>query len=267
LVVTVHVLVDDCAGYNTVGIRAEHGLSLLVETGKTSILFDTGQSGSWLHNAELMGLETLSADLLVLSHGHFDHTAGLPYFIPIHQRMRLVAHPGCFERKLDDDGSDVGCPLGLGEIEERFRLQLVEESGEIAPGVHLLTSLERRYEDPGTVVYHEVDGRREPDPVWEDSSLVVETESGLLVLCGCAHAGIINIIHAAADLGDDLYAIMGGLHLLESPSKRLHRVVSEMKSLGVSAVYPGHCTGVEATCLMKREMGARRIFAGQSITI
>ena len=265
--VRVHVLVDDCAGYNTMGIRAEHGLSFFIETDRTSILFDTGQSASYLHNADLMGVDSLAADLIVLSHGHFDHTGGLPYLIPTHGKMRLVANPQCFERKIDEDGKDVGCPLELGEIRERFDLDLREETSKIAPGIYMLTSLERRYEDPGTVVYHEVEGRREPDPVWDDSSLVVETEKGLLVICGCGHAGIINILHAAAELGDDLYAVMGGLHLIDSPEKRLRRVVDEMKSLRVSAAYPGHCTGLDATCLMKREVGAEKIFAGQVVTI
>lgn len=265
----ISVLSEDCANYNSVGILAEHGLSLLVEHDGRSIIFDTGQSSVFIRNAERMGKDIRSVDYLVLSHAHFDHTAGLPHYVKAKEgRVPLVCHPGVFERKLDVDGTDVGSPLSLAEARESFDVNLVEETTKIDEGIHLLVDVPRVHEDPGTVIYHLRDGEREPDPVSEDSNLVLRTDKGLFVVVGCSHSGVVNIVREAQEAFDEqVYGIAGGFHLIDAGRERLRNVIDCFREMGIEVILPCHCTGLEGTYLMGRELGARKINSGQTVKI
>lgn len=255
--------------YNSIGIVAEHGISLLVKREGHGIIFDTGQSSAFIRNARTMGEDLEDSEYLVLSHGHFDHTGGVPPLMEeVKGGLTVVSHPHVFERKLDDQGNDVGCPVSLDEIRERFDVILTREVKEIVDGVHLLTEVPRTYEDPGTVVFHLRDGKMEPDPVEDDANLVVRTDKGLFIVCGCAHSGILNIVNHAVDFFDDeVYGIAGGLHLLDASRERVEAVIQRFEELGIRRIHPCHCTGIEATYLMMRELGAERISSGQCIEI
>ncbi len=267
--VGISLLADDCASYNSVGILAEHGLSALVEFGGQRVLFDTGQSWVYARNAKAMKVDLNSVSMLVISHGHYDHTGGLPRFLRIGKENRvLVAHPDAFETKVTKNGRKVGCPIPLEVVARSFRVRLMERTRRIAKGVYFLTGLDRRHEDPGTVVFHLRNGRREPDPVLDDSSLVLKTEKGLVIVCGCAHAGMLNIVNEATELlADDIYALAGGFHLLHASDGRIRALLERLRELKVQKIYPCHCTGLRATFRMQTGLGAEKVGCGDRIRI
>lgn len=216
-----------------------------------------------------MEVDVGSAGTLVISHGHFDHTGGLPDLMRVARKgMRLVAHPGAFERKIDEEGKDVGSPVGVDELGSFFDLHLFTESHRIERDVYLLTGIERKYEDPGTVVFHFVDGIRQPDPVMDDSSLALKTDRGIFIITGCGHAGVMNIVNEAREqLGDDVYGLAGGLHLLEASEGRIFSVIASLRKLGLKKVYPCHCTGQLASFLLTRHFAGRKIYCGDSLDL
>jgi 7,8-dihydropterin-6-yl-methyl-4-(beta-D-ribofuranosyl)aminobenzene 5'-phosphate synthase len=179
-----------------------------------------------------------------------------------------VAHPGAFERKVTEDFREVGCPVSLEEVEKGFRVLLAERTRRIAKDAYFLTGLERKHEDPGTVVFHIKNGKREPDPVLDDSSLVLKTERGLFIVCGCAHSGLLNIVDEAVDLlGDEIYGLAGGFHLVHASGKRIGSLIARLKELKVKKVYPCHCTGIRATYLMQSGLRAEKVGSGDVIRI
>ncbi len=267
--VNISLLADDCAAYNSVGILAEHGLSLLVEYGGRRILLDTGQSSVFARNSKRMGVDLETVSMVAISHGHYDHTGGLPHLLRTQARRKLVvAHPDAFETKITKDGKEVGSPVSLEEVEQRFRVLLLERTRRIARDVYFLTGLERRHEDPGTVVFHIRNGRAEPDPVLDDSSLALKTGRGLFIFCGCAHTGMLNIVNAAIDLfGDEVYGLAGGFHLLHASGRRIGSLIARLRELRVQKVYPCHCTGIRATYLMQSALRAEKVGSGDVIRI
>ena len=265
----VFVLVDDCAGYNAVRILAEHGLSLVVEHAGQRILLDTGQSSVFARNSRRLGVDLGSVSMVAISHGHYDHTGGLPHLLRTHARgKQLIAHPDAFERKVTKEGRDVGCPVSVNEVEKGFRVVLLEKTRKIAKDTYFLTGLERKHEDSGTVAFHIRNGGREPDPVPDDSSVVLKTGRGLFIACGCAHTGMLNIVNEAIDLfGDEIYGLAGGFHLLHTSDRRIRSLIARLTELGVQKIYPCHCTGIRATYLMQSRLRAEKIGSGDVVRI
>ena len=236
----------------------EHGLAFLIETEGGCVLFDTGQSGTvLLHNLELLGIEPEAINALAISHAHYDHTGGLtalldrgsvgdlrPTGIPLRPTgILLYAHPDLFrERFSRREGSlkSVGLPVEREALEQRLTLQLSAEPTEILPGVWTTGEITDRAEPEGRSPHHLVRGAEgwEPDPYHDDMALVLETEGGLVVLCGCCHAGLLNTLaHVRRTFSTDITAVAGGTHLLHADEAHLRRVIEVLRELGVPRLY------------------------------
>jgi len=262
------ILIEDTAEPGS-GLGAEHGFSAFVEFGGKKILFDTGQSGAFTENAERLGIDLNKTDFVVLSHGHFDHTGGLPAFLEKFdtEKMAFVSHPGIFEKKLHGSQWDIGCPLTRDEIVDAFKdCIFTDKPFEFIPGATFLGDVPRSYEDPGTCCDHVVGGAEEPDLVRDDSAIAFKTDKGIVLLTGCSHSGILNLAKESEEMGR-LYAIIGGFHLMGASRERLDRIISEFHKMGIKELRPGHCTGSEAIERMERELGAKRITTGEAINI
>jgi 7,8-dihydropterin-6-yl-methyl-4-(beta-D-ribofuranosyl)aminobenzene 5'-phosphate synthase len=189
------------------GYGAEHGLSFLVEADGKSFLFDTGASDLFMRNAALMGIDPNQAEAVVLSHGHFDHGDGLPYL----ERNTLVCHPGCFVKRYRKLGfGNIG--ISLSEASAGKRFDLVPSRDPLWLTEHLLflgeIPRENAFEAQATPYILE-DGTK--DFIYDDSGLACVTEGGLVVVSGCAHSGICNMItHALRVTGEDrVKAVIG----------------------------------------------------------
>jgi 7,8-dihydropterin-6-yl-methyl-4-(beta-D-ribofuranosyl)aminobenzene 5'-phosphate synthase len=240
------------------GYVGEYGLSLFIEADGRRILFDTGLSFSAWHNAQIMGVDLTKIDCIVLSHGHLDHTGGLSEMLGrIGRETEVIAHPGMFEPRYtlrDGQAQErfIGMPCSREELENHgARFTLSKEPVRITG--HIMTS----GEIPMLTEYEDVEGNLLvrggetylPDKIADDLSLVINTESGLAVFTGCGHRGIINIINHACKLtgNDNVYAVIGGIHLLRASEERIQNTIAEFKGRGVKKIGVSHCTGFHAS--------------------
>jgi 7,8-dihydropterin-6-yl-methyl-4-(beta-D-ribofuranosyl)aminobenzene 5'-phosphate synthase len=242
------VLVENTAGRRDV--LAEHGLALWVETDKRKILFDTGQGLALAHNAQVLGIDLGSADDVVLSHGHYDHSGGLAhlYVHPAAVEPKFGARPGHAARY-------IGAALGsLAELEQTVaRLTATRHPTKIADGVWVTGEIPRvtDFEDTGGTFYLDEAGTT-LDPLLDDQAMYIETGEGLVVLLGCAHAGLVNTLdYVAAVTGRGrVHAVLGGMHLLHATPERVDRSIAALRHYDVQVVGPAHCTGLNAVARM-----------------
>ncbi|NLD57132.1 MAG: MBL fold metallo-hydrolase [Methanomicrobiales archaeon] len=256
----VTVLVDNTALYDRMFV-AEHGFSAYIEAGKTKILFDTGYSGVVLNNAAKMNIDLLDLDYIVLSHGHFDHTGGLWHLIQRyrdaeieglpHRTPTLIAHPHCFLPRSKKPGTDNGTLLTADAVQRIFPVEPATKPFRLAPGLHFLGEIERTcaFEtfDPGSRRIVLPDGTIEPDIIRDDTSLAFRGQDGLVVISGCAHAGICNTIEYAKKVCNEnrIQDIIGGLHLIK-PGHQLDGTVAYLRSTQPAALHACHCTSLAA---------------------
>ena len=243
----------------------EHGLSLLVTVyegkEKHTVLFDTGFTGiGVLHNAKHLEVDLGEIKTLVMSHRHMDHTGSLwPILELLGRPIPLVIHPDAFipsRYLLLPDGKKLRYPDTLNRQDlEQAGVEIVESKKPVpvAGGRILVTGeIERRtgFEKGLPNAYTEQDGKLVKDPVSDDQALVIHLkEKGLVVISGCAHAGIINTLLYSRKIAeiDRLYAVLGGFHLsgpLFEPI--IEETIESVKKMNPKIVVPMHCTGWKA---------------------
>jgi len=246
-------------------LLAEWGLSVLVETGDGSILFDTGQSISVVHNAEILNVNLSRIGMIVLSHGHYDHTGGLAEILKkIGHEVDVVAHQDIWQEKYARDSDEtyrrIGIPFKREELEEMgARFKLTGEPFYVQR--HVITT----GEIPMTTEYEEVEANllvREGegfrlDILADDLGLIIDTELGSVVVLGCAHRGLINTLYHVRKLthGRPVYAVLGGTHLLNASEYRIEKTTADLKEIGVRKLGVSHCTGFQATVRLAQEFG------------
>jgi 7,8-dihydropterin-6-yl-methyl-4-(beta-D-ribofuranosyl)aminobenzene 5'-phosphate synthase len=251
------ILSDNCVdNHNT---RAEHGLAFWIETEDQCLLFDTGQGLVLEDNAQVLDLDLDAVDTVVLSHGHYDHTGGLPALL--HRTggdIRIIAHPAAFSPKYKRAGAGtryIGIPpallevlLGLSNPPVSTPLPL-----EVAPGIWSTGEIPRTHpEETSTEGFcTDVQGV-DDDPLLDDQAVFFDTSRGIVVLLGCAHAGLINTLDHVRRLaqGRPIHAVLGGTHLRSASPSRLAWTLEELKFFSLQRVVAMHCTGPQATAAL-----------------
>jgi len=264
------ILCDNTVG-RPIAAVGEHGFACLVETTEGATLFDTGQGLGLAQNARALRKDLSSVRRVVLSHGHYDHVGGLPDLLRITSPLDVHAHPEIFSERLwegADSTRDIGIPYRRAHLESlgaRFCLQT--EYTEIAPGlrlsgeIHRTTDFERG--DPRMVALAPDGKRLTPDPFRDDLSLFIDSDRGLIVLLGCAHAGLINILrHALAKTGcDSIYAVLGGTHLGSAGDADFESTLEALDSFSIERLGVSHCTGLPRAARLQERYGRRFFFA------
>ncbi|KUO51629.1 MAG: MBL fold metallo-hydrolase [Desulfitibacter sp. BRH_c19] len=249
------VLVENTVGIS-IGLVGEWGLSFLIEIEGKTILFDTGATGAIVPNARTLGINLEDVDLVVLSHGHYDHTGGLRSFLQYYKgSLDIIAHPDIFKARYTvTDGKlrHVGIPYTRAELEGLgANFQLITQPLEIAPNLFVSGEVPRNSTVENQDLRLKVlEGDQQLiDSVLDDFSLYVPTEAGLVIILGCAHAGIINIVeHARKVTGiSKIHSIIGGTHLGPLPKVRQEETIEFLKSLDLKLFAPNHCTGPQVS--------------------
>jgi len=255
---TISVLTDNHPGAHT---PAEHGLSYLIEHDGKRLLFDTGQSDMFIKNAEAMKISMKNIDMVILSHGHFDHGNGLEYL----SGSNMLCHPGCFvKRYRGSDHTYIGLKNSKEELSLLFNIITSTEPYKISEKIFFLGEIPRvtGFESQTTSFVFE-DGR--PDYVKDDSGIVMLLPEGLFVVTGCGHSGIVNTFeHAKKVTGiNKLYGIMGGFHLKEI-NQQTKETIRYIKKNKLKHVLPSHCTELPALSAFYESFGIALVKTGNT---
>jgi 7,8-dihydropterin-6-yl-methyl-4-(beta-D-ribofuranosyl)aminobenzene 5'-phosphate synthase len=256
----------------------EHGVAFLIEAGGGRVLFDTGQSGTVLmHNLALLGLEPGSMDAVAISHGHYDHTGGLSVLLEhLRPGTPLYASPDLFRERYSVRGGtpeSVGIELSEDVLAAGVSLRLRPDEQEVIPGVWTTGEITQRPEKEGSSDYHRMRQGDEvvPDRYLDDMALVLASDGGLMVLCGCCHAGLLNTLaHVERIFEAPIQVVAGGLHLTGATEEELEHVCWKLKEQrALRRVYPNHCTGEAAFVALTNALGSsvvRPFPAGTTLT-
>ena len=270
----ISVLCENTAG-GVMGITGEHGFSALIEKNGEKILFDTGQGRSLQNNAKFLQVDLSRIQEVVLSHGHYDHTGGLPAVLYPPRLVNVTAHPKIFENKYAEyplPGGKTNIFIGLGYSYEYLtrglfaNFDLQTEFCELKPGIYYSGQVPREtdFEQPDPHLKLEKQDGTETDPVEDDISLLIETDNGPVVLLGCAHAGMVNILnHFSRKTGHkEFHAVIGGTHLgFFEKGEQLDKSLQALEDYNLDLVAVSHCTGQEIAAICYNRFGQKFAFA------
>jgi len=264
---TVRCLVDNNT-LDSAHFRAEHGVSFAIETPTDQLLFDTGQSGDALvHNAAQLGIDPRQMDALVLSHAHYDHTGGLEAFL---QKSRpglpLYAHPDLFRKRYaikDGQTSSIGLSISQANLAKHVTLNLNAAPVQVLSGVWTTGEITSRTEFEGRSPHHYIQAGNgwQPDPYRDDMSLVLDASSGLVVVCGCCHAGLLNtLMHVQQIFDKKIIAIVGGTHLANLDVNTWEHTITILRAISardIPYLFLNHCTGERALETLSQAFGKK----------
>ena len=263
----VTVLCENSVG--EIGLIGEHGFSSFIERADEKFLFDTGPGMSLPHNVKALMKGLPGVSEIMLSHGHRDHTGGLKWAVEQVPGVEIVAHPDIFiehmaanPKKPDEQPRRVGCAFDQESLEQLgARFRFVSLTTELRPGLWFVTGIKRKPDqqphDPRLVT---PEGERLiSDPMTDDASLLFERQGPPVLLLGCAHAGVMNILdHLEQEMGiNKLYAVLGGTHLKFFSPEYIPRVIDRLEAFSVELVGVSHCTGWKAQVELAKHFGDR----------
>jgi 7,8-dihydropterin-6-yl-methyl-4-(beta-D-ribofuranosyl)aminobenzene 5'-phosphate synthase len=247
-------------------LLAEHGLSLLIEADGHEVLFDTGQGKVLLGNARQLGVKLVQVEAVVLSHGHYDHTGGLARILTLAARPAIYLHPAALEKKyarLDTPPHrSIGIPApGAQRIRMHAgRVVWTRQPAEVCPGIYVTGEVPRNtdFEDTGGPFFLDESCSR-PDPLIDDQALYIESVEGLILVLGCAHAGVVNTLEYVSRLTgrSRIHAVLGGMHLWRASKERVEKTVRALERFQVRVIGSGHCTGPAAVARLQSRFGSR----------
>lgn len=240
---------------------AEWGFSAFIEFEGNNILFDTGLSDVYRHNAKKAGIDLETTDFLALSHFHRDHTGGLMHH-GFKTKKKIILHPRILTAVLKTDDSDI--KQDFADIHKILAndFDVVPSKGtlEFAPGAFFLGEIPRQNDfEPGSF---------EDDAMEDDTALAFRTDKGAVVISGCSHAGICNISEYAKQVtGQPLYAVIGGFHLLSEENPPLKETIEYFKTENPTHLLPMHCVDFPALVAFHNEFGSKKYSAGDIIEL
>ena len=232
--ITITILYDNYVF--TEGLRTDWGFSCILKGTEKTVLFDTGTKGDLLlENFEKLKVNPKEVDIVVISHNHGDHTGGLLAFLGKNSNVSVYLPPSCPDRFVQQVKA------------KGARIITTNAPAEICKGVHLTGPM-------GEQII--------------EQSMIVDAAKGSVVITGCAHPGIVEIVRKSKAIRPkDVYLVFGGFHLLRKSDAELQQIISEFKKLGVKKAGPTHCTGDRAIQMFKQAYGSDFVRMGVGRTL
>lgn len=237
------------------GLVAEHGLALYIETENHKILFDTGQSGLFLQNAQKLGVEIEDIDCLILSHGHYDHTGGLYPFLEKNSKAKVYAKKDVFIPKYHGPNRFIGTIRNEKLLKDR--LIYVDTITEIAEGVFIL---------PDIIIHNSLDTHLKgmnkkvgsefvPDVFDDELFLVLKQNEQINIVTACSHRGITNICTTATEQFKlPIGLILGGFHTKNCTADQYQHITNYFREIQPQSIGVCHCTGIEKYAQLSHDL-------------
>ena len=264
-------------------LDVEHGLSLYIETDNNKkILYDTGQSDLFMCNAQKLGVDLNKIDIVVISHGHYDHIGGLLDFLNTNKTAKVYMNASIFDYQYFSVKKGVtkmnGFTPELMEYRERF--VLIDKNTSF-DSYWLITDIKHTYATPkaNAILFRQNKDVKELDKFSHELILVVESSKGLCIFTGCGHNGVLNIVSTVQSVITEkqIHCVYGGFHLIDGSDFVEVESTAELINIGhelinllpMSQFYTGHCTGDKALKVLNEEMEGKLdpFYIGKEITI
>lgn len=252
------------------GLAGEYGFAALVECDGDRFLFDTGSAGALIGNARQLkaGLEGLQA--LIISHGHFDHTGAALTVAKQNPGLPVYGHSSLFGRRFvtikADRIDEIGASFSAaGLLEAGAVFVPADDFMAIKPGIYVTGPIPRTsgFEDPGAQFWKGEPEELAEDRIDDEIALVIDHPQGLILLSGCAHAGLINTLRYAMEKTGRkrILLFLGGTHLMNASAERMAQTVAALKSIEFTRLAVSHCTGFNAAAELRGIFGDRVVKA------
>jgi len=247
----------------------EPGLSYFIETNNQNILFDLGFSDLYLKNAKKLNIDLAKTNTIILSHGHNDHTQGLKFFPTLAKKINLITHPDCLLAKYMGN-EYIGSPVLKNQARNRFNYFETKQPYFINSKTVFLGEIKEKYhfearKPIGIIIKNK---KKQGDLLLDDSALAIKTKKGVVVITGCSHSGICNIINQAREVFKikKVYSVIGGFHLRQEGKSKLKKVAEVLKDNVSGIIYPAHCSDFEAKCYLSKQLKTKPVFVGREIS-
>lgn len=240
----------------------EHGLSLYITDGSHKVLFDCGSTDAFIKNAHQMGIDLEQLTDVVLSHSHADHIGGFLRLQSLYQNFKqigikfntknVIAHPDVFKKKKENDNSiDESLHLSKNDLDRDFKLILSSKSMSITDKLIYLGEIP---------IVKPVKKDYTPDEI----ALAYKSKDGLIIISGCSHSGIENIItHAKNVTGiNKINTIVGGFYLINRSEDEIHSLGEYLQQQNIKSIYPCHCTDLEARIILSKYVKVEEVCTG-----
>lgn len=248
----------------------EHGLSLYIEVDGLNILFDTGQTGDFIKNAKILKKDLNSLDYMIISHGHYDHSGGLKKLVNLlNEYPKLVVGAVFFKPKykMIDEQTYKYNGNSFDEkfiLDHNIPLKKVEEdifyiTDTIMVFHHFLRKND--FEKRNEKFYTMENNLSIHDDFDDEIVLGIATDKGLVVIVGCSHVGIVNILGSISEkTGIPIYAVIGGTHLVEADEMRMQKTIDAFRAMNIKFIAVSHCTGEEGIKRIQQEFSDEFIY-------
>lgn len=228
------------------GLIAEHGLSIYIETENSKILFDTGQSGLFLQNAQKLGIDIENIDSLVLSHGHYDHTGGLYLFLERNSKAKVFAKNSIFVPKYGSKTRFIGTPDNIELLKNRIvyvdAITEIAENVFIMPDIPLSDLTDTHFEG----MSQKIEDKFVPDVFDDELFLVLKQNEQINIVTACSHRGITNICKSAIEQFKlPIGLILGGFHTKNGTIEQYEHIVQFFRQIQPKSIGVCHCTGID----------------------
>lgn len=259
--IKITTLVENKKGKNK-ALETVHGLSFLIEKNNKQFLFDTAQGDLLIKNAAQLGLDLNQLEKVIISHNHYDHGGGLKSLITNFGPQNIVIHNEFFKEKYSISNSE---PTYRSIDYNRKSLLKTGSSLEeitadikyIGEGIFIAANFEysNDFEKVNKRFYLKENGEMHLDYFKDEIALGIESSEALIILLGCSHPGAVNIISSIIErTGKEIYAVLGGSHLVEAGEERISKTVDYFKELNLKYLGLSHCTGKKAEKIFAAEM-------------